>query len=77
MNNQIVLITGASSGIGKAFAFKLAKEKYNLIIVARRENLLKKLSKKIKNKYKVKVHIISVDLISEKEIKEGKTYKFK
>ena len=38
--NKIVLITGATSGIGKALARKLAKERINLILVGRREERL-------------------------------------
>jgi short-subunit dehydrogenase len=37
------LITGASSGLGKELAMVLAKNNYNLILVARRKNLLDKL----------------------------------
>ena len=35
LNNKNILVTGASSGIGKAIAIQLAKKKCNLICVGR------------------------------------------
>lgn len=43
MDNRIVLITGASSGIGRACAHKFAKEGWNLILNARNEAKLEEL----------------------------------
>ena len=40
MEDKVMLITGASSGIGKAVAKRAAKEGLKLILTARRENLL-------------------------------------
>jgi len=42
MNRQICLITGATSGIGKAAAFALAKKDYELILIGRNEEKAKK-----------------------------------
>ena len=39
-NNKTIWITGASSGIGEACAYKFAKEKVNLILTATREEKL-------------------------------------
>lgn len=57
------LITGASSGIGKSFAQKLAAQNTNLIIVARSENKLNALAKELQEQYNVQVNVIVKDLI--------------
>lgn len=52
MNNiksKTVIITGASSGMGKATAIKLANSGANVVLAARRENLLKKIAEEINN----------------------------
>ena len=38
---KVTLITGASDGIGEAFAKQLANQKHNVVLVARSENKLK------------------------------------
>ncbi len=58
------LITGASSGIGRDIAYYLAKQGYDLIIVARRKERLEK----IKENVKVKVKIVVLDLLNEKNV---------
>jgi len=47
--NKVILITGASSGIGAALAIKLAKNNNQIIITARRENLLKSVCQAIES----------------------------
>ncbi len=59
---QYALITGASSGIGKAFAYKLASLNVDLVLVARREEKLKLIKDEIEQKYSVKVIVITLDL---------------
>lgn len=59
-----VLITGASSGIGEAFAHNLAKKGANLILTARSEDKLAKIADDLTKRYQVSVHIFPADLIS-------------
>lgn len=56
------LVTGASSGIGAELAVSLAKRKYDLIIVARREPLLTAMAEKLQQQYGVKVLVQPLDI---------------
>lgn len=56
------LITGASSGIGEAFAKRLGEMGMSLILVARRKEKLDEISKEIKSKNNVDVFILQQDL---------------
>tara|TARA_Y100000768_G_C23610094_1_gene510104 strand:- start:6 stop:203 length:198 start_codon:yes stop_codon:yes gene_type:complete len=47
MNEKVLLITGASSGIGRATALKAAKEGYKLALLARRENKLNEIVQEV------------------------------
>ena len=67
---KTVLITGASSGIGKEFAFLFAKNEYELILTARRKEALEIIALECETKYKSKVHVISHDL---SEVNSGNT----
>ena len=74
MQNQgakIVIITGATSGIGKATAMEFAKKGYNVIITGRREELLEDLKEKIKKKYAVKVKCLVFDVRKLSEVKKA------
>ena len=61
-----VLITGASSGIGRDMAREFAKRKYELVLVARNEEKLKELQKELD----VKTEIIIADLSIEENCKK-------
>src|SRR6185436_5465357 len=56
------LITGATKGIGKAIATELASRMYNVLLVARSENLLKEAADELQSKYGAACHYLPLDL---------------
>lgn len=56
------MITGATSGIGRATALRLAQDNFNLIITGRRLQQLESLKKEIEVKYKKDVLILNFDI---------------
>lgn len=56
------VLTGSSNGLGKEFAIQLAKLGFNLVLVARRKSLLKKLSSQLEKSYGNKCLPINLDL---------------
>ena len=72
MDNNYVLITGASSGIGFELAKLFKRDGHNLILVARDKEKLKNVTDKLNNK-KNKIIMLDVDLSKEEEI--NKCYK--
>lgn len=74
MNNPLsktVMITGATSGIGKATATLFAKRGYNIIITGRRKEKLELLKQKFKRKYAAKVEALCFDIRNIKETKKA------
>ena len=59
------LLTGASSGIGEAFASRLAAEGLNLVLAARRKNRLEALAQKLEKQFHIKTKTIGVDLLQQ------------
>lgn len=62
MNDSVVLITGATSGIGQACAYTFAEHHYKLILVARRPERLDKIANDLHNKYQADVHCLALDI---------------
>lgn len=56
------LVTGASSGIGRDIARVLASKGYDLVLVARNEEILKKLAQEMKEINQIEVEVIAMDL---------------
>ena len=56
------VITGASAGLGRIYADRLAKRGYDLLLVARRSELLDDIAKSLSASYGVKVRTMAADL---------------
>lgn len=59
---MISLITGATSGFGKAIAQKFAANKYSVIITGRRNDLLQEIANEIRKEYSVDVMPLNFDV---------------
>jgi NADP-dependent 3-hydroxy acid dehydrogenase YdfG len=63
---KTVLITGATSGFGKAMAQTFAANRYNVIITGRRADRLNALQQELTSKYSIQAHALVFD-VREKE----------
>lgn len=70
LTGQVVFITGASSGIGRACAHAFAKKGAQLLLCARRADRLKELKAELENQYSVKVHTFNLDVRNLKNVQE-------
>ncbi|XP_075496581.1 11-beta-hydroxysteroid dehydrogenase B-like isoform X2 [Primulina tabacum] len=67
MENKVVVITGASSGIGEQIAYQYAKRGANLVLVARRENRLWGISENATRLGAQNVLVTAADVVKEDE----------
>ena len=59
---RTALITGASAGIGEAFADVFATEGFDLVLVARREDRLNAIAERLSKAHGTRVHVLAADL---------------
>ncbi|KAH9330134.1 hypothetical protein KI387_002242, partial [Taxus chinensis] len=69
MEGKVVVITGASSGIGEQIAYQYAKRRTNLVLVARREERLRSIRDKARSMGAKNVSIMAADVVKEEDCK--------
>ena len=68
---KIVLITGATSGIGEACASIFAKNQYDLILTGRRKERLEEIGKKLEKDFQIKCKTLSFDVRDNRQVEEA------
>lgn len=70
LSGKVILLTGASSGIGSALAKEISKEKCKLAILARRKNILDELAASLKTNGS-KILTIECDVTKLEDVKKS------
>lgn len=68
MNRSHAVITGASQGLGKSFAYALAEQNYNLILVSLPNQGLPELSEELEKNFHIKAHHYETDLTNKQNV---------
>src|ERR1700679_1204718 len=67
LKDKIIIITGASSGIGKSLAFEFAKRGANLVLGARQYVTLCEITEELINQYQEKTVAVQCDVVKEED----------
>jgi len=70
LKNKIILITGASSGIGAACAEQFAKAGAKLVLCARRVEVVAELASELKSKYHAEIYVFPLDVRDKVQVKK-------
>ena len=68
--SKTALITGATSGIGAAYAKRLASQGYDLILTGRRQEIIQKLADDLIKQFNIKVKVIIAELSEDSDIQK-------
>src|SRR6185436_16704666 len=68
---MIVLITGATSGIGKSTAELFSKNGHDLIITGRRQERLEAIKNELEQKHKIRVTTLCFDICHQQEVEKA------
>lgn len=70
LKEKVVIITGASSGIGKAIVQQVAEQGAHLVLVARREETLQEIAKNLKHRFDTQALVMAMDVTQPENIEQ-------